>query len=251
MMTKAPLSKTQYGIYVESVNHQGENCYNLPYLYILDGSLDGNRLCRAVEAAVAAHPTLFTRIELDEEGNPLQVVDDSETFTLTVEETADLDVDNCQQDLIAPFNLYSDRLFRIRLLKDTKHYYLFIDYHHLIVDGTSMQVMLKDIDAAYAGKTLEPEAMTQIDVVKAEQEHLESPAFEEDKRWYAQNFDCGDTYTQLMPDLEIQEHAEAALLRTLDTSMERVDAFCQANGIFRSSLFTMAYAFLLAKFNNE
>jgi hypothetical protein len=70
MTTKTPLSKTQYGLYVECVNHQGEVCYNLPYLYTLDGSLDGDRLCRAIESAVAAHPTLFTRIALDDNGEP-------------------------------------------------------------------------------------------------------------------------------------------------------------------------------------
>ena len=35
------LSKAQYGIYAECAGHTGEVCYNLPYLYTLDGSLDG------------------------------------------------------------------------------------------------------------------------------------------------------------------------------------------------------------------
>lgn len=74
---------------MECVAHQGEPCYNLPYLYVLDGSLDEVRLCRAIEAAVAAHPTLFTRIELDAQGDPMQTVDDTETFTLTVENIED------------------------------------------------------------------------------------------------------------------------------------------------------------------
>ena len=28
------------------------------------------------------------------------------------------------------------------------------------------------------------------------------PASEEDRLWYAQHFDCSDTFTQLIPDLE-------------------------------------------------
>ena len=35
MKTSAPLTKTQYGLYAECVNHQGEPCYNIPYLYFL------------------------------------------------------------------------------------------------------------------------------------------------------------------------------------------------------------------------
>ena len=75
MKKTAPLSKVQYGLYVECVAHQGEPCYNLPYLYVLDGSLDEERLRQAIETAVAAHPTLFTRIELNEQGDPLQTID--------------------------------------------------------------------------------------------------------------------------------------------------------------------------------
>ena len=45
----APLTKIQYGIYAESASHLGEICYNLPYLYTLDKSLDVERLCQAVE----------------------------------------------------------------------------------------------------------------------------------------------------------------------------------------------------------
>ena len=75
MKTSAPLSKVQYGLYVECVSHQGEAFYNLPYLYELDGSLDGERLRRAVIAALKSHPTIFTRIVLDDDGEPLQTID--------------------------------------------------------------------------------------------------------------------------------------------------------------------------------
>lgn len=52
MKTTAPLTKTQYGLYAECIEHQGEACYNIPYLYTLDGSLDGERLKTAIERAV-------------------------------------------------------------------------------------------------------------------------------------------------------------------------------------------------------
>ena len=76
-MKTAPLSKIQYGIYAECVSHQGETCYNLPYMFVLDGSLDENKLKKAIETAVAAHPTLFTRIAVNEQGDPVQTIDDS------------------------------------------------------------------------------------------------------------------------------------------------------------------------------
>ena len=159
-MKTAPLSKTQYGIYAECVAHQGEAYYNLPYLFALDGSLDEEKLKNAVETAVSAHPTLFTRIALNEQGDPIQTLDGSGTFVLKVETVADIEAE--KQRMIVPFDIYNDRLFHIRLLKDKDHYYLLLDIHHIICDAFSLEVMLADIESAYNGKALEAEAMTMI-----------------------------------------------------------------------------------------
>ena len=249
MILRAPLSKSQYGIYAECVGHNGEVYYNLPYIYKIDGSLDGNRLCRAIETAVKAHPTLFTRIELDDNGEPVQSVTVGDDFAIAVESVDDIEA--VKPSLVVPFNIYGDRLFHIRLLKDKEHYYLFIDYHHIIVDGTSMQLMLNDIDKAYHSVALAQEELTLAEVAAAEEAARQTPAFAEAKKWYARNFDCGDVFTQLLPDREYTVVTEASLFRTLSVSIDSVDAFCKTNGIFKSTLFTQAYALLLAKFNNE
>ena len=250
MKNTAPLSQSQYGIYVDSVSHENEAYYNLPYLYVLDGSLDADRLCRAIETAVKAHPTLFTRIEVGDDGEPRQTIDmENESFSLSVEQITDIETE--KQKLIVPFKIYGDRLFHIRLLRDTEHFYWLLDIHHIIGDGTSLKVMLHDVEKAYNGDSIAPEQLTMAEVATAESELRKSAAFEEGKRWYAQNFDCSDTFTPLLPDLEIQEHSENSMVRVLNVDMARVDDFCKTNDIFKSNLFTTVYSFLLAKYNNE
>ena len=109
MKLSAPLSKSQFGIYVECVGHQGEAYYNLPYIYVLDPSLDGERLLAAIERVFKAHPTLFTRIELNEDGEPLQTIDmDNEPWSLAIENIQDIEAEKAS--LVVPFNLYGDRL---------------------------------------------------------------------------------------------------------------------------------------------
>ena len=98
-------------------------------------------------------------------------------------------------------------------------------------------------------------------VAIAEAELRKTAALDEGKQWYAQNFDCGDCYTPLLPDKERlrvgasagmePEHTEASMVRTLGVDMTRVDTFCEENGIFKSNFFTTVYSFLLAKYNNE
>ena len=249
MKTYAPLTKTQYGLYVECMNHQGEACYNIPYLYTLDGSLDGEKLKAAIEAAVAVHPTLFTRIEQDEQGDPVQVIDDTETFSIDMEVTTDIEAEKSR--FIQPFNILGGRLFRIRLLKDTAHYYLLQDIHHIISDGSSRRVLLADIERACHGETLASEVLSLADVARAEAEVRESPKFEEDKKWYAEHFDCGDTDSPLLGDLEGEEPQEGLLTRTMDIDIDAVENFCGEKGIYKSTFFTAVYAFLLAKYNND
>ncbi len=250
MKLSAPLSQSQFGIYVECAGHRGEPCYNLPYVYELDRSLDGEKLLAAIETAFRAHPTLFTRIELSEEGEPLQTIDmDRESWSLMIEDIKDIEQEKLR--LVEPFNIDGGRLFHVNLLRDDQHYYLFLDYHHIIVDGTSMQIMLRDIDRAYRGEELPAEELSLMDVAADEQARRESPAFDEAKQWYAAHFDCGDTFTQFMPDVEEAEPRESSLLRVLSIDMNRVDDFCKSNGVYKSTLFTTAYAYLLAKFNNE
>ena len=250
MKSSAPLSRSQYGIYVESASHVGQPYYNLPYIYELDRSLDEGRLLAAIETAFKAHPTLFTRIELNDDGEPVQTVDmDGEEWSLTVEDISDIEQEKSR--LVQPFDIYGGRLFHVNVLRDSQHYYLFLDYHHIIVDGTSMQLMLQDIDKAYRGEPITPEELTMMDLAVDEAAKRQTPAFEEAKQWYALNFDCGDTFTQFMPDVEETQHSEDSLLRTLSLDMARVEDFCKRHGVFKSTLFTTAYAFLLAKFNNE
>ena len=250
MKRSAPLTKSQFGIYVDCVGHTGEPYYNLPFIHTIDRSLDGERLLPAIETAFKAHPTLFTRIELNDDGEPMQSIDmENEPWILAIEDVTDIEQEKAR--FMQPFDLNGGRLFNINLMRDSEHYYIFLDTHHIIADGTSLLILLEDIDRAYHGEEIAPEEMTLMDLAQTEAQQRETPAFEEAKKWYAANFDCGDTFTQFMPDLEEQERRKDNMPRTLSLDLSRVDEYCKQNGVFKSTLFTTAYAFLLAKFNNE
>ena len=250
MKNIAPLSQSQLGIYAECVHHENEVFYNLPFLYVFDGSIDADRLCRAIEATIQAHPTFFTRIELSDEGEPLQTINmEKEEFSLSVEQVADLEAE--KRKFIEPFQLHGGRLFHTKVMRDAEHVYWFFDMHHIISDGSSYHIIVCDVETAYNGGTLAPEEMSMQEFALAEAEMRKTPAFEEGKQWYAQNFDCGDTFTQLMPDLEGTERTEAYMVRVLNIDKGKVETFCKANGIYKNTLFTAAYAYLLAKYNNE
>ena len=131
MKQATPLSQSQYGIYVECASHIGEIFYNLPYIYTLDKRVDADKLCQAIETAVKNHPTLFTRIETNADGDPMQSIgDDIDLWTIKVEDIDDIEKERA--NLVQPFELLGGPLFRMRLLRSPEHLYLFIDYHHIV-----------------------------------------------------------------------------------------------------------------------
>lgn len=194
-----------------------------------------------------AHPTFFTRIGVDNEGEPFQTIDmdHEEEFSHSVERVTDIEAE--KQRFVEPFQLYGGRLFHTKVMRDAEHIYWFFDAHHIIFDGVSIDIMLHDVEAAYGGSILAPEDMTQQELALVEAEKRKTPAFEENKEWYAKNFDCGDCYTPLLPDLELQGKSEASLTRTLNVGLDKVEQFCKDNGIHRSNFFMAAYALPVGK----
>ena len=245
-MREVALTQSQMGVYLECIGKEGQLCYNLPYLYVFDHSLDSECFCRAVETALQAHPTVFTRLRLNDEGIPMQHIEE-EPLTLTVERIEDRDFTR----YVKPFQLVGGRLFNIHLLEDEEHYYLFWDCHHIVNDGSSLHVLLHDINAAYSGEALEPEVMTLADYAAQEQTRRTPEVREAGRQWYAAHFDCEDVVNGLMPDGEHKSDTAGHTERALDVDLQRVEQFCRDNAIYKSTLMTTAYAYLLARYAGE
>ena len=245
-----PLSKSQYGLYVDCMNNIGKICYNCSFCYQLDSSLDGDRLARAIETAFIAHPALFTRIKVNDDGEPVQYIEISDiALNVTIETTVDIEKETA--NFVQPYNLHEDRLFRVRLLADKNYIYFLLDIHHIVSDGTSFQLLLEDIDKAYNEEPIEQELVSLGEHANSETEKRATSVFDEGKKWYAENFENSDTYSQLIPDLELPGRKEGLFTRPLNIQVEEIESFCKKNGIYKNNLFTTAYAFLLAKYNNE
>lgn len=248
MENKAPLTQTQLGIYFESIMHEGEAYYNTPKLFRLAPSLSLERLARALETAVAAHPALGARIRQEADGTPMMV--QAETFApgwLTVEDLSEDELVQLKSRLMQPFHLATDRLFCIRLLRTERGAYMFVDFHHVIYDGTSMRIFLSDVDRAYRGETVVPESFTAYDVAREEVALRRTEAYTQAKDWYLGEF--GDCPEPILGEAIDQEDDGEPLYGEVDTvistTREEVSRFCRAIGITPHVLTTAAFGRLL------
>ena len=122
-------------------------------------------MVRAIDAAIAAHPLLTTRLVMDDDGLPRQ----EWGFELhaEVKETTDEELEKAKKDII-PFKIIGEPLARITIYRTPSGNYLFMDVHHIIYDGTSCALLSRDLGAAYDGKELVLDTYTMADEVAYE-----------------------------------------------------------------------------------
>ena len=246
-----PLTKTQMGIFAECLAHPDSVLYNMPMLLEIDPSLDRTRLKEACAAAVNAHPYLLTTLFAGEGGAIRQKRYEGEAYTadLVREETL-ADLEAIRAAALQPFNLIGGRLFEVALFtaEDTGAVYLMADLHHIIGDGTSLNILLSGISKAYVGETLKKETYTGYEVAAEEERKLAGPELSRAKASYDSLL--ADAETDCLPPRTVRkETEEAAPIRYIPgRSAEAYRAFCQKAGISMSTLFNGAFGYVLGRY---
>lgn len=246
MRESYPLSMTQMGIFIESEKHPGTTVYNIPVLLEIQGSVDKHRLCEAIRKAVAAHPYLFMKPE-ERDGEVCAVRRDDHSF--------EAKLINCKRlpdeaDLVRPFALLSDDiLFRAEIYDTDEGLYLFLDTHHIISDGGSLDILTRDISRAYLEGTVEKEEYTGFEASLDEQYLRGTAKFEKAKEWYDRIFDgCGG---ETIPPKDGKGDGHIAFYRRLgDTNADDIKEFCQRNTLSVNAFLTSAFGFALKEYTN-
>ena len=245
------LSQTQMGIYAESMARQGEAAYNNPILLKISAEIDEQKLAQAIEQVVSAHAFIKTRIEEDGEGNPVMVPSDA-AYQQTIEQMSEAELEALKPQLIQPFNLQKDLLFRIRIIRTETGLYLFTDFHHIIYDGTSMRIFMADVDRAYAGETIAPEQWTGWHVAQEETALRQTEAYTEAKAWYEETFSGLDIENKPIPDVVgVQKVTFGSQDLLLGISNEAINVFCRRQGVTANILAIAAFAKLMGAYTNQ
>ena len=245
------LSQTQMGIYAESMARQGEAAYNNPILLKIDAEIDEHKLARAIEQVVSAHAFIKTRIEEDAEGNPVMMPSDT-AYEQSIEQMSEAELEALKRQLIQPFNLHKDQLFRIRIIRTEAGLYLFSDFHHIIYDGTSMRIFMADVDRAYAGEIIAPEQWTGWHVAQEEAAMRQTEAYAEAKVWYEENFGGLDIENKPIPDVYGEKEVTfGSRDLPLGISNEAISVFCRRQGVTANIVTIAAFAKLMGAYTNQ
>ncbi|HYH81782.1 MAG TPA: amino acid adenylation domain-containing protein, partial [Longimicrobium sp.] len=154
-----PLSFAQARLWFLDRMEPGSPAYHMPYAMRLRGALDVGALADALTALVARHESLRTRFA-DAGGEPVQVIDPP--FDLPLPVVAVEGADDAAREAEAlrlaareaarPFDLARGPLFRASLLRlGAEDHVLLATAHHVVADGWSMDVVVRELSALYDG----------------------------------------------------------------------------------------------------
>ncbi|MDH6431510.1 acyl carrier protein [Paenibacillus sp. PastH-3] len=150
------LSSSQRRLYVLHELEPESTRYNMPGVVELVGKVDADRLEQAIRSAIARHESLrtsFTWID----GEPRQQVHEDVSFEWVYRDTDESRARALTRNFVRPFALDQAPLLRVELLRlAEERYWLLWDMHHIVSDGVSMDILVSDFMAAYAGAELPP-----------------------------------------------------------------------------------------------
>jgi non-ribosomal peptide synthetase component F len=174
-----PASAAQQRLWFAARLDPGSCAYTLGQVYLLDGPLDPKALDTALGLLVRRHRSLRTRFA-ERDGVPVQVVDPSWQAGLTgADVTEEQVLDHVERIFAEPFDLGAGPLFRAHLLRtDDESHALALTMHHIISDGWSLNIMLRDLAVLYTAvldgvaPVLPAQVAEYTDLIAGETEYL-------------------------------------------------------------------------------
>jgi amino acid adenylation domain-containing protein len=154
-----PLSFAQQRLWFLDQLEGGSSTYNVPAALQLQGSLNPDALEQSLTAIAQRHEALRTTFAMVD-GSPIQVISPSITINLATVNLQHLPEEEktvkVQQLILEasqqPFDLANGSLLRASLLRlGEESHILLLVMHHIICDGWSMGVFLRELSTIYAG----------------------------------------------------------------------------------------------------
>jgi len=193
-----PLSSPQIDIWFDQILHPDVPLYNIGGYVRIEGTIDPAIFEKALNQVIEENDALRIIIHAGE-SLPTQ------TFAENVHINLDFQDFSAQenahesalkwmaQEFVKPFQLYDGLLFQFVLCKaEDNCYYWLKKYHHLIVDGWAISLIVQRVAAAYnalaTGQTAEQKNSAYPDFIQNDQAYFDSEKFVKAKHYWQEKY---------------------------------------------------------------
>ncbi|HET9226050.1 MAG TPA: amino acid adenylation domain-containing protein, partial [Thermoanaerobaculia bacterium] len=180
-----PLSFAQQRLWFLESLQPGTPLYNLPQAWHLKGPLSIPRLAEALGELIRRHESLRT-IFPAHEGEAVQVVLPPALPLARLDVSGLPEADRVlEQEALRSFDLQKEPPFRAVLLRlDEEEHILLLSMHHIVSDGWSMDVLVREVSALYRGLPLAPLPVQYPDFAVWQRSLLDGETLDRDLAWW-------------------------------------------------------------------
>ncbi|WP_434753191.1 amino acid adenylation domain-containing protein [Paenibacillus amylolyticus] len=250
-----PLSSAQKRLYILNQLEGADQSYNMPGVFLLEGSIDRSLLEMAFLGLIARHETLRTGFEIVQ-GEAVQRIYESFDFTLEYCHVSEEEAPEIVQAFIRPFDLAKPPLLRAELVElAAERYLLMFDMHHIISDGVSMDVLVEELVRLYGGESLEPLRIQYKDYAVWQQSDEQKVRLKREETYWL------DRYRDEVPVLEmptdyprpaVQRYEGQTLMSFVDAGTnEGLKQLATQRGATLYMVLLAAYTVLLHKYTGQ
>jgi tyrocidine synthetase-3 len=195
-----PLSAAQKRLYVLQQMDDESIVYNMPLVLSLPEAVSIEELRAAADKLVARHESLRTYFTVVE-GQPKQRLLDSVAIEPVLMDQAD--IQTAIQAFPQPFDLTKAPLFRMGLIPlEEGESLLLLDMHHIIGDGASMAVLMRECSALLKGEALKPLDIQYKEFAMWQQSPPRQQRLELHRRYWLQEYADGAPVLELPLDFQ-------------------------------------------------
>lgn len=183
------LSSAQKRFYVLHRLHPTSTAYNDTAAVLLEGELDLERLELSFKNLIQRHEVFRTSIQMIDD-EPKQFIHDEVEFELTYVEAKETEAPQLVRNFIRAFDLEIAPFLRIGVVKlhETKHI-LIVDIHHIITDGVSFDIFVRDLMKLYSGEELPQLRIQYKDYAEWQNSEREQEVVKKQKEYWMNRFE--------------------------------------------------------------
>jgi amino acid adenylation domain-containing protein/non-ribosomal peptide synthase protein (TIGR01720 family)/FkbM family methyltransferase len=265
----APLSFPQHELWLSDKLEPGTTAFNLPTIVKISGQFNISIIEQTLSEIVRRHEILRTTFaEVD--GQPLQIIAPPRPLSLPVVDLSRLFAGRreaqvkrlMKEETEQPFDLQRGPLMRVRLVKlSGSEHVLLLTLHHIICDGWSMGVLVREVAALYQAyvrgerSPLEELAVQYGDYAIWQREWLEGEALERQLSYWREQLAGAPAELQLPRDrarTAVSTHGGGSQeLRLSRKLSEQLRQLSQQTGATLFMVLLGAFAALLTRYSGE
>ncbi|MCK4258362.1 MAG: amino acid adenylation domain-containing protein [Halanaerobiales bacterium] len=185
------LSSAQKRLYLTQQMNKDTLSYNMPFINILTGKLDQEKLAETFKHLIKRHESFRTSF-IVVDGEPVQKIIEKVEFAIEYFNANEEEAKEIINSFIRPFNLEKAPLLRVGLIRISKdRHILMLDMHHIISDGTSQGILLKEFMCLYGEDELAELKLQYKDYSEWQNMQLENDAMKKQEEYWLNEF-AGD-----------------------------------------------------------